>query len=272
MVGGGVSDLPDRYKNHPAILLWDDNQQAWMNKEVPANIRAVLYNRWISHSGVSRLNNEIDARRLIKFPMLRTSEIKVLLSEIVPMTLPRVSEEPEAAEVEVESREPRPTAPEGQGILTKEEVEAEMAATKQPKGALMGFIAKHIKLGVDWSVKGSKATEGMRLFELAKKEGLKTTKMSMLNAVGVFVRRQGGENRNQNKRVVAIREARSEVTDTVASRASSKGSDDFKELERLIDDAITAMKLVSEHLPNVRKETERLRGMREKMLKMLGVE
>lgn len=275
VVGGGVSELPKQYIEHPALLLWDDNQQGTLQKDVPSNVRAILWNRWISHAMAGRLNLAAKQLRALKFPMLRTREIKMLLSEIVqeerslpelPASDVKTTTERFDRRVAEQERQEQPIQQEP----TQEMVKAAQSGNK--KGTMQAFIAKHINLQTDWKVRGSIAHEGARLFTLAEKEGLETTQESIKTAVGILVRSLGhttsrskpdAEKRTSKKR----KTTRTAAPSVRQSAATSK--DDFDQLDSLLSDAITALQLVQEHMPKVKKETERLRGMREKMLKML---
>lgn len=252
IVGGEIKDLPRTYHEHPAILLWDDNVQEFSRREVPSNVKAILWNRWCSHDTARKLNDAAVRLRALKFPMLRTREIKEMMSEIVQQDVP-VDVSPAQVQTELEKALEREQK-------SEEREETEMAKKgRVAEGELQKFIARHMKVDVDYSVRGSIAREGERLFEKAKGENFETTLASMRQAVGRAVRGMG-------KRTVA----RPKRTPSTVSSAQQKSMDDFEELDHLIQDAIAAMRLVQEHLPKVRKETERLRGVRDKMRKLLG--
>lgn len=265
LVGGNVEALPDAYKNHPQLILWDDDRQSNEHKEVPSNVRIIMWNRWVSHSMVARLNEAARQLRAIKFPMLRTREIKELLAEVIqadPLETPaeevaKIVEE----EVQTEEREELASVP----PVNPEPVQgvdmARKKSTRKP-APLQEFIAKHLDINKDYSVKGSIKKEADRLFAIAEKERFKTTIGSMTNAVALVIRAMG------KKSPGAAAPRKTSVSTRPAT--SSKVPDDFEELENLIQDAIIAMKLVQEHLPKVRKETERLRGLHAKVRALFG--
>lgn len=246
VAGGGISDiLTKQQREDPRIVCWDDEDRNFDAREVPSNVRAIIFNRWISHQLSAKLAEAAKRMHIVRFPMLRTREIKTLLEEAYQTEAPEVA--PEVAATAIAEAEARDAAAEETTAMVKE---AEVATTAgKSRGFLQAFIAKHMNLSIDYSVKGSIAREGDRLLAKAKTEGVKTTQHSMRNALAIAIRNMG-----------KARKPAAQPTDM---------QDDFAQLDRLIEDAITAMKLVQEHLPKVRKETERLRGMRERMLKLL---
>ncbi len=256
VVGGETKDLPRQFHEHAQILIWDDNQQSLLNKEVPSNVRVIMWSRWISHTMVSRLNIAAKQLKALKFPMLRPREIKELLAEVA-----QTQEPPSAAPAEIIQQQieqiNQTNEPEFPDYVSEPEVkETTMAKSDKNVVTMKEFIAKHINPSIDYSVKGSKTKEGGRLFDIAKKEGFKSTPMSMNNAVSMFIRE--------------LAEGKSKpVKPTSVSKPRVTTGDDFEELEKLIGDAIVALKLVQEHMPKVRKETEKLRGLKAKFMKLL---
>jgi len=246
IVGGETKDLPRPYQEHAQILIWDDDKINILNREIPSNVKVIMWNRWISHSTVARLNNAAKQLHAIKFPMLRSREIKELLSEVVQTDALDVPDTVVEEQIE-------------QAIQTTPEIQETTVAkhVMLKPGLLQQFLAKNIDLSVDYSIKGSKSKEGKRLFEVAQRDGVKTTIMSITNALGIFLKQKASGGKTAAR---------------IKAKTESHTGDDFQELERLIEDAIVAMKLVQEHLPKVRKETERLRGMREKVLKLFSLD
>lgn len=257
VVGGGMSDLPPAYQNHPQVLIWDDNKQGHSQREVPSNVRVIIYNRWISHATAQRLSEAARSLRALKFPMLRTRDIKTLLSEVVQAD---PSEEPaakiEEAIIAAEQFEMQPA--EESPVVKKQD--------KRKESPLRDFVAKFMDPKIDYTQRGAIRQEGQRLIEIAKREGVKTTPLSLTNAVGILAKQL------RKSRGEAVPEPRRRAGTPRVKTSSASGGDDFEQLDQLIDDAIAAMKLVQEHLPKVRRETERLRGMREKVLKLFGGE
>lgn len=263
VAGGTVGDLPSRYTGHPALVIWDDNDQDFSHKEVPANVRAILTTRWISHPNRDRLRVAADRMRALRFPNLRARQIKELLSEII-QEAPEPVETVDAAALDQLVEQLRPVA----ATLTREEEgDSELAKKSPGVGELTAYIAKHLKVDTDWTVRGSIRREGERLLERIKAEGkIKTTPGSVNQAVGKMVRDLGKATATRRKTAaVAIK-----TRETEGIPAGTKKGDDFDELMSLLGDAVSALKLVQEHMPKVRKEVEKLRTVRDRMMKALG--
>lgn len=266
VVGGGLGDLPPRYREHPSILLWDDDRQGMVRKEVPQNTKAILFSRWVSHATAHKLNEAAKQLHALKFPMLRSREIKALLSEVISeeKVLPADIPEPTVAEVEkvIAAQE---------AIAQQKELESMPVVQPGKKGTLVGFVAKNLNLETDWTQKGSLTREGERIYALAEKEGVSTTPASVLQCVRTIVKSLGKptflRRAPHAAKVKTPRQSKKKLT--VVGTFTSSNNDDFTELERLMEEAMTAIRLVQEHLPKVRSETERLRGLRQKMLDML---
>lgn len=247
IVGGAITEfMPTSLQNHPQVVVWDDEKQGFSNKEVPANARVIMYNRWVSHGTAAKLREAAVSRHALLFPMLKTGEMKRLLAEVIQ------TEPAECAAVETAIAEQKTK-------LQEEKEETTVVQKKISKqGELQRFLSRNLDLDIDFSVKGSKSDEARRLLPLAQKDGLPTTEASIANAIGIIVKNLGKE----------PTKTRPSVEKKTA--ATTGASDDFEQLDRLIQDAIAAMKLVQEHLPKVRRETGKLRAMREKALKIFG--
>jgi hypothetical protein len=265
VVGENLENLPKQYQDHPQLIIWDNDYAE--NRTIPANVKIIVWNRWISHVMRDQLNSAASSLRALKFPNLRTREIKELLSEVVQEDAVEVTEEVIEKEIEVANVVNEVAFGSGtsdvgtEGPMKKDEqVPKKIVA----KGELKGFVAKHISLSVDYSVKGTIAAEGKRLYKKAKDEGIKTTESSVIQAVSKMLRDLKHSKGVAGKKVEGV----SLATKVQADRKAA-AKDDFEQLDNLIVDAIAAMRLVQEHLPKVKKETERLRALKEKMLRIL---
>lgn len=247
IAGGEMKDLPREYQQHPQIIIWDDNQMG-INREVPSNVKVIIYNRWVSHATAKKLSNAAVSLHAIKFPMLRTREIKELMSEVVQTEPQDIPEEQIESEIE-------------KSLSVREDSkEQETTMAKQPT-TLKEFIAKHINPNLDYSVRGKVTSEGKRLYDIAKQEKFQTTPLSLRQAIGLFVKELRG---------IKVTHSKSKLEVVNKAPAVINAVDDFSELDRLISEAIDALRLVQEHMPKVRKETERLRGMRERVLELFS--
>ena len=245
IVGGGTGELPDPIANHPQILIWDDNDGAIGNREVPTNVKVIMYNRWVSHATARKLGQAANSLRAIKFPMLKTREIKELLSEFLQTD----AIEAPRQELERETEAFIASTP----IVTEEvphDVAEETVVVKKNKaagGVLKEFLRRNFDATKSYKERGTISQEADRLIKIAKSEGIQSSKASIAQAIGQLVKHP-----------------------RVAHIPTRNVNDDFEQLDVLISDAIAAMRLVQEHLPKVRKETERLRGMKDRVLKLFS--
>jgi hypothetical protein len=248
LVGGEITNtLPDHIANHPRVTIWDDRKQGIENRHVPGSVKAIIWSRFTSHSIAAKLNNAVKALDALRFPMKTEREIKELMSAFNP-----------------------PPA-----LLTSEPVDPPAADQPEPKqlqakGILSTFVATHIDLAKDYTGRGAKKVEGERLFALAQKSGVQTTIKSIIQCVGVTTRKMMNPDKPVNVLGRIYPASKPPSADELKQQpAEQPKQDDFAELEELIANAIVAMQLVQEHLPKVRKETERLRGLRQRMMTML---
>ncbi len=251
VVGGGTENLPTKYTNHPQLLFWDDNVQGHEHKEVPANVRVIMWTRWISHSTAGRLNEAVIRRRLLKFPLLRTGELKALLAEIV-----------QEASMEIKNE---------QEVQVPQEAVRVVEFERQKSGTVRGFVRTNFNPNLKYSERGVISEEGKRLFELAQVNEIRTTYGSVVEALRVTLKKLGVAT-NRTSTTPRVKKPKGEIRQAgpaVSRPRSTSGNDDFDQLDKLIEDAITAFRLVQEQMSVVREETERWRGMREKMRALL---
>ncbi len=254
IVGGGVENLPHQYVNHPQLLFWDDNFQGHEHKEVPTNVRAIVWGRWISHSTVARLNKVVTARRLLKFPFLKPGQMKSLLADVVSGAL-----------------KPPVTTSETRQEVPVSELQQEQPEKPRAKiGQVGDLIERHLDWGLDYTVLGTVTRETKRLMSIAEAEGIPTTMGSLMEGIRTRLKRKGIATVNRVPgALLKVPKPKKEKVIAPAHKPVTKGEDDFVTLDRLLEDAITALKLVQEHMPKVREETQRLRGVREKMMALL---
>jgi len=292
LVGEGMNDLPKSIVEHPQILIWDDVGQkgTYLNQEVPSNTKVIVYNRWISHALVKRLNNAAISLRAIKFPMMRNREIKELLAEFIqaePLPISVNGLEKEVQEIVAKERledlvhdavtqikaETEPAdVTQYESNEVKDSDMPKSKGTYKPPSPLRDFVVKHMNVNTDYTVKGSIVKEARRLFDKAEREGLKTTIASVNQSIYQIIkeiRGNKGKPKSEHGTGTSL-SAHVPTPRTKKAKPETTTADDFEQLEIFIADAIAAMKLVQEHLPKVRKETVRLRSMKDKLMKVLG--
>jgi hypothetical protein len=281
LVGDGVTDLPREITEHPQIILWDNsNGTLNQSREVPPNTKIIMYNRWVRHSISNKLDIAAKQLHALKFPMLRSREIKELLmqftqADALPISPDEVNQQVESIiSDEPESTEPiskyESDMPNELGEQINKELEVIMANVKKNSrpAPLKDFIIKHIDLKKEYGKKGTMAEEARRLMEKAKSVGLKTTIGSMNQCIYTLLKEI-----KLNKSKPEFKSEHGTPASLAAHvkvKVKSTTTDDFEQLDKMVDDAIAALKLIQEHLPKVRKETERLRSMKAKVMALFG--
>lgn len=259
VAGGSVDSLPDKIRNHPQIILWDDNSQGVTRKEVPSNTRAILYNRWVSHATAHKLRFAAQKLNIPTFPMLKTREIKDLLTQMILEQEPVPTITTETIEV------PEPLVDETQnnkGYLTKEEM-----MRKWKKGEQHELILKLLK-DSDFDMKYIDVTK--RLLPIISGEyHIKTTEASMAQAVRVVMLKTGRKKLNQSISRGMKGLPKSNVEKEIPELAVATSSDDFAEAEKLLKDARAALDLFLDFIPKLRKEILALRKKQQKIRELM---
>lgn len=290
--GAALADLPERFLEYPRLLFWNDDKQGIEQKEVPQNTRAILVHRWMSHTVVWRMRNAAKQLQIPVLPNLRTREVKELLAgimgEVVEAREPIIETIGQAQFVtgleEVFEREFPGRLTEDETPIERVETQGEGAGVMAKKGTgkLKTFIAKYIDVDADYTQVGSVKREGDRLMEIARRERLATTEGSMLQGISVCLKQLGiktsGRGRpgmqRRSKRTVPATPTADRITEGTAirgvGRVVAREDGDFEDFERLIDDAITAMKLIKETLPQIKREVSDFRKQRAKLRELLG--
>jgi len=254
VAGGETKDLPERITRHPQIIIWDDNQQNVLHKSVPSNVRAIIYNRWVSHAIAGQLREAAGKLGVPVFPMLRTREIKVLLSEVVQEVATVAEADPiiEEPVIEVPLSEPT-TEPQGKGFITAEEL---MRPVK--RGETKAILDAELKPGESGTIA---MTE--RLMPIIRsKYHISMTPDALRQAVIKY---------RTNEKAAAAARRPTTVNSQPATKAKIKvHTDDFVEVEKLLRDAKTAIDLALEFIPKVRKRVELLEARRQKLIDLLG--
>lgn len=252
LVGGNVTQwLTQEYLDHPQIVVWDDQRESIKDKEVPSTTKVILWTRFVSHPDVGRLNDAAARLRLVKFPMLTAGDVKRLLGEVV--------------------HPPNEIRSEPPTVVAKSQPMATVTVrVKRPiagHGQTQAFIRENYNKDVDYDVRGSIATEARRLFKLSEERGFKTTFPSLEQALRIIVRPPDSRRAPVKEPTATIKKS---ATSVVPSPLIKGPDDDFEVLESMIEEVIMSLKLIQEHLPKVRKETERVRGLKEQMMRLLN--
>ena len=260
-VGGKLSQLPDTLTKHPRILIWDDEVAgSYLNKTVPSNTRAIVFNRFTSHTLVARLRNAAKTLHIPIFPVPTHREMKELLFDVFQgdtkdVKLVDTGEMGVGAPVKAASSVmPEFTTPQPQPV-TSESVTTEDTDMKTfAKGETAAFVTKHGNLHPTEGV----THESERLVRVAREHGYKTT----AGAISQQIYKLRGQ-----------RPARTTVKTTVKSTAPVKSGDktldDLAEFQSLLENAKTAIDLLVEHLPKVVGEVKQSRERIETLRNLL---
>lgn len=294
--GSALAELPDRFLQYPRLLFWNDDKQGIEQKEVPQNTRAILVHRWMSHTVVWRMRNAAKQLHIPVLPNLRTREIKELLSGVMS-DVPREAAAAHINDVVVDRLVAAELVTgltatferEFPGRLTEDQTQpAARVDTPQQgagvmanaaKGTLKAFIAKNCKVDNDYTELGSLKREGVRLLDVARREGFSTTEGSILQGVRMFLREYGRPTAGQQRRRAVRPRVAPAVTDRITEGLSIRGvgrrepdreGGDFTDFERLVDEAITALKLIKETLPQIKREVSDFRKQRAKLRELLA--
>lgn len=240
VVGGGTDKLPDKYHSHPQILIWDDNMQETLHKTIPTNTRCILYNRWLSHPMAGRLRTAASSLKIPVFPMLRTKEIKEMLSELVHEEIVQTVVE---GELELPEAEPETQAP----FITMSEL------MRKPKRGELASILPKILLDTE-----TPAAAATRLLPIIRGEyKLEQNKTALEQAIRNF-RKKGG------KTFPGVRRSQPVALQSIVA------VDDFSEAEKLLKDAKAALDLFLAFIPKLRREVDDLRKKQQKLKEVLG--
>lgn len=272
VVGGGISNihLPD----HPQILVWDDVKVDCLHKEVPTNTRAILWTKHIGHSMAARLNNAAEKFHILKFPMLKTQDLRYLLSEIKPYEeMERITEPdpiPKSKSLfdegaifggvpQLMENRPNENPVEIVEAETSAELEPnEMSLRKPERGEVPKILAEILT-----TKEGSITEEAERVTPILKsKYGLKMSPAAIYSAVLSAMNRRG-------TKTGELAHARRKVELPVEAEPKPGATEDsFTEAEKMLKDAQAAITLLQEFIPKLRKETANLRK-REAKIKAL---
>lgn len=255
IVGGGVSKLPLEYHEHPQIRLWDDNAQG-INRDVPSNTRAIIFNRWVSHPTAGRLRRAAIALHIPVFPLLRTRELKDLCMELmheVPPTEPILAlSTPSVDTIGT------PTVENVEAPVETPELATEETMRKPVRGEIAAFVREHADFKTD-----SFADEARRLLKLLKTKGIKSTFGSLAQCVRVEAQKakRGGE------AVVTPKKVKDKKQPTVSVTSLDF---DLDEAVKLLENAKTAIDLLVEFVPKLQQEVQRQRDRMKMLREMLG--
>ena len=259
VAGGKFDNLDNKIREHPQILLWEDDRQDYLRKEVPANTRAILFNRFLSHSKSNKLMRAAKDLRIPFFPALSSGEVRKTVLDIMESMNGTV---PAATSNAVTSKEPwnnspRYIPPEGPAPSVVEIVEVPVLVEEGElplRGAKKG---EHTTILADELRDDENHLEAAkRLIPIYKnKYGIKITQTGLQQAI---VRFRSGH-KPISKKVKSIEKSEVEVKDVTQS------VDELETAEKLLREARASIDLFLELIPRIRKENAKLKKQREKL-------
>lgn len=174
IVGAKSSNFDDEIRTHPRIILWDNQQKHWTDKDLPSNVRAVFVTRFVGHSEFSKIHAECRKRQLTMFNPEGTGMIAKQVKELLAM--PTLSQ-----------------------FLGKETMTQTVETTKKPQfGKLKALI-----LFIDHAK--SHTANARFLMGKAGELGIQTTQISLAQFVGTYVRKLKKPVHVTNKRITEVK-------------------------------------------------------------------
>jgi hypothetical protein len=161
IVGAKASNFSEEIKTHPRVMIWDSQNEHWTNKDLPSNIQAIFFTRWVGHAPFSRILGEARKRHITLFNPDGTGMIAKQVKELLA-----IKEETEMATVHVE-------LPQTVKYDRKLEVK-----NPYPSSKLHVFLPY-----IDWDKNNTENAN--TLIKKAEELGVTTTLPSLANFIGV---------------------------------------------------------------------------------------
>lgn len=83
LVGVKASNFDDEIRTHPRVIMWDSQNEHWLNKNLPTNTRAVFMTRFIGHNAYDNIVKEARKRRITIFNPQGTGIIVKQVKELL---------------------------------------------------------------------------------------------------------------------------------------------------------------------------------------------
>lgn len=179
VVGVKASNIDQELRDHPRVIIWDNQSEHWMTKEIPSNTRAVFVTRFISHSNFSSIMKQARKRRITMFNPEGTGMIMKQVRELLDIR-PKVP-----VEFTVNYK---PGTPIDEMSTNGDKEMIPMTPNKKHTG---GKITKKLDVFIpfiDWNK--SNADNARALLEKAKELNVETTLGSLNQFVMIQRRRQ----------------------------------------------------------------------------------
>lgn len=97
IVGTKASNFDEELRTHPRVIMWDGQHENWVRKDIPQNVQAIFFTRFIGHNAFGKIVAEARKKHLTVFNPLGTGtiarQVKELLGSVEPVQKFEVTEE-----------------------------------------------------------------------------------------------------------------------------------------------------------------------------------
>ena len=172
LVGVKSSNFGDDIKSNPRVIMWDSQNEHWLTKEIPHNVRAVFITRFVGHDAFRNIMSYARKKRITVFNPQGTGMIAKQVGELLAMPKPVQTVAQETKSVIIDS------VTEAQKLIQPEVTENKVKVKKvyNKLKPLAPYIDATLTI----------AANAKMLMEHAKMGGIETTEASL----GYFARQE----------------------------------------------------------------------------------
>jgi hypothetical protein len=156
IVGVKASNFDEELRTHPRVIMWDNQNEHWIGKDLPQNVHAVFMTRFISHVASTKILAEVRKKHMTIFNPEGTGMIAKQVREL--LGLPQKSTIEEVQEPAMQPPTPAP------------------AHGRSKLNSLMQFHDPNKII----------AENARFMYEKAQEQGIKTTIGSLTNKIRVM--------------------------------------------------------------------------------------
>ena len=264
LVVGGYNKSWREYRNHPQLEFWTGDDSTKIYERVkrgiyPEPLKAVLVSRFISHNCLNPILAEARRKQAVIFAPLADGQLRKKLEEIVG---PKQEIKRDLVPLKESFNKPRIVTE--TNVVQEQKVEEkeinmtpESKKTIAAKGQIKSFVQKYQEAG------NSTTNEAKRLLVIAGELGIKTTQGSLEQAVRIY-RKQNNISSPRANGWDTRRKNQSKTETKQVAKSSGKNT-----LLELIDEAITAMKLVRDEVKKLDNQSSDYLKLKNKLAALL---
>lgn len=260
LVVGGWNKAWQSFRGNPRIIFWTGDQneiaRTVRRQSIPQNCKAVIVSRFISHTELGLILQDVRKRRLTLFPNKSDGEVTDLLSNMLSYV-----EEVEGNQFVVSSEpvteEPSPQEPE----TVIQETTEEIPVTKK-KPVKKGELNKLIPF-VNWEE--TNYANARALIKVARTDfDIQTTEDSLAQFIRVQRHKLGKKN------VGSRGTTRTTNVVKLVQPAPRKGNEDVDVTVKMFDELISDLSEIRNFLVKVTEENAQLKAEHEKIAPLLA--